>query len=32
LHWERGYYWQESYNEMYYCMECNDACNSGKVY
>jgi hypothetical protein len=29
LHWERGYYWQESTDEMYYCMECNDNCNSG---
>jgi hypothetical protein len=29
LHWERGYYWQESNDEMFYCMECNDRCNIG---
>jgi len=29
LHWERGYYWQESNDEMFYCMECNNGCNSG---
>lgn len=29
LHWERGYYWQESADEMFYCMECNTNCNSG---
>ena len=29
LHWERGYYWQESNDEMFFCMECNDQCNIG---
>ena len=24
LHWEKGYYWQESRDEMFYCMECAD--------
>ncbi|CAJ1935187.1 unnamed protein product [Cylindrotheca closterium] len=24
LHWEDGYYWQESREEMFYCMECAD--------
>lgn len=29
LHWERGYYWQESNDEMFFCMECNNQCNAG---
>lgn len=29
LYWERGYYWQETRSEMWFCVECNGGCRSG---
>ena len=26
LYWQRGYYWQESRREMYWCMQCSGRC------
>ena len=29
LYWERGYYWQESRQEKWWCMQCRKSCNNG---
>ncbi|KAL7531757.1 hypothetical protein ACHAWF_003898 [Thalassiosira exigua] len=29
LYWQRGYYWQESSREMWWCMRCRNNCRSG---
>mgnify|MGYP000570527716 CR=1 FL=1 len=29
LYWKRGYYWQESRREVWWCMECRNNCKSG---
>jgi len=29
LYWQRGYYWQESYSEKWWCMECRNNCRLG---
>ena len=29
LHWEKGFNWQESSKERFWCMECTNSCNSG---
>ena len=31
LHWERGYNWQDSPQEKFWCMECRGDCRSGTV-
>mmetsp|Transcript_15283 Transcript_15283/g.32856 ORF Transcript_15283/g.32856 Transcript_15283/m.32856 type:complete len:203 (+) Transcript_15283:2-610(+) len=33
LYWQRGYYWQESRDEMWFCMECRNKCrNADSIY
>ena len=29
LYWERGYFWQETNDEFWWCMECRDSCLDG---
>lgn len=29
LYWQRGYYWQESWKEMWWCMSCRGSCYNG---
>ena len=31
LYWQRGYYWQESSREMYWCMQCGGSCSDGDM-
>jgi len=31
LYWQRGYWWQESSRETYWCMECSGQCREGEA-
>ena len=31
LYWQRGYWWQESSRETFWCMECNGQCREGEA-
>lgn len=31
LYWQRGYYWQESWREMWWCMQCRGSCHPGDL-
>jgi len=31
MYWQRGYFWQESYREYKYCMECRNDCRASSI-
>jgi hypothetical protein len=32
LYWEQGYYWQEDWREMFWCMECDECQENDSIY